>query len=491
MATVAMNSAISGLNAFQSAINYISDNVANSQTIGFKRIDSNFSSYVSASSARFFNPGGATNRPDFVNALQGTILQDASPTSIAIAGNGWLPVEDGATSAAGFTGNNLRQFTRRGDFTLDQNNYMVNGAGKYLFARSVPRPTTATPNPAPNQGALVPVQINTAQLPALATTNATYAANIPSNAVFGTTFNGGTITITDANGAAQPVSVTWYNRLTAGGNYPAVTGTAFGTNTAGGDPINAAATAGSQWRAILTVPTNSANGNESIALDFTFGNLTTTAGLLSSITYVGSTTTVANTLSAAVTATTGRVVLSYGPPALTTTPPPAAATAQTINLEFGAPNATVGQPSRVNQAGGTSHFGGTSISLSNISADGYSAGSFNGLSIDTNGNIFSTYSNGQRLRQYQMALGTFNNADGLVRQNGESFLDTPQAGFIGYQAALTGQAGGINPNALENSNTDIGQEFTKMIVAQRSYSANARIITTADEMLQEVVNLKR
>jgi flagellar hook protein FlgE len=482
MATVAMNSAISGLNAFQTAINYISDNVANSQTIGFKRIDANFSSYVSASSQRFFNPGGATARPDFVNSLQGTIIQDASPTSIAIAGAGWLPVEDGATNASGFSGNNIRQFTRRGDFALDQNSYMVNGAGKYLFARSVPRPTTAVPNPQPNQGALVPVQINTSQLPALATSNATYAANIPSNAVAGTVFNGGTITITDANGAAQPVSVTWYNRTTAGGTLPGVAAsTTTGTNAIA---ASAAATV-PQWRAVLTVPTSSPNNFESIALDFSFGTTTTTAGLLTGITVVG-TTAPGTQLAAAVTAGTGRVVLSYGAPSLTAPPP-----AQSINVEFGAPNATSGSASQLNVAGGTSQFGGTSISLSNILADGYSAGSYNGLSIDTNGNIYSTYSNGQRLRQYQLALGTFNNADGLVRQNGEAFLDSPAAGFIGYQAALTGQAGGVNPNALENSNTDIGQEFTKMIVAQRSYSANARMITTADEMLQEVVNLKR
>ncbi|MFM8801424.1 MAG: flagellar hook protein FlgE [Tagaea sp.] len=481
MATVAMNSAISGLNAFQTAINYISDNVANSQTIGFKRIDSNFSSYVSASSQRFFNPGGVTNRPDFVNSLQGTIIQNAAPTSIAIVGSGWLPVEDGATSAAGFTGNNIRQFTRRGDFELDQNGYMVNGAGKYLFARSVPRPTTTTPNPLPNQSALVPVQINTSQLPALATTNATYAANVPSNAPFGTTFNGGTITITDSNGTAQPVSVTWYNRASSGGVLPGVAaGTTTGTNAI------AASTAGTtpQWRAVLTVPTSSGNGNESIALDCTFGTTPGTAGLLTGITAAG-TTAPAGQFAGVVTAASGRVVLDYSAPSLALAP------VQTINLEFGAPNAIAGQPSQLSVAGGTTQFGGQTISLSNITADGYSAGSYNGLAIDTNGNIYSTYTNGQRLRQYQIALGTFNNADSMLRQTGEAFLDTPQAGFIGYQAALTGQAGGINPNALENSNTDIGQEFTKMIVAQRSYSANSRIITTADEMLQEVVNLKR
>jgi flagellar hook protein FlgE len=482
MATVAMNSAISGLNSFQTAINYISDNVANSQTAGFKRIDANFSSFVSTSSQRFFNPGGVTARPTFVNDLQGTIIQNASPTAIAIAGAGWLPVQDGTTTAGGFTGNNVTQYSRRGDFSLDQNSFMVNGAGKFLFARSVPRPTTAVPNPSPNQGPLVAVQINQSQLPALATTIAQYAANLPANASPGTTYNGGTITVTDANGASRPFSVTWYNRTTAGGVLPALAASAT-TGTAG-VAASAAATV-PQWRAVITAPTSSANGPESLVVDYTFGTTVgTNAGLLTGITVAG--TTNAATLSATNGGADGRLAISYSAPGL------AAAPVQTVNAEFGTPNTTSPTTaSTLGTPGGTSQFGGTSISISTISANGYSAGTYNGTGIDTSGNIYTTYTNGQRLTQYQIALGTFNNPKGLVRQNGEAFLDDPAAGFIGLNASQQGGAGGINPNSLENSNVDIGSEFTKMIVAQRSYSANARMITTADEMLQEVVNLKR
>ncbi len=481
MTTVAMNSAISGLNSFQTAINYVSDNVANSQTAGFKRIDANFSSFVSTSSLRFVNPGGVTARPTFINDLQGSIVQNASPTAIAIAGAGWLPVQDGTSTAGGLTGNSITQFTRRGDFTLDQNSFLVNGAGKFLFARSVPRPTTAVPNPTPNQGPLVPVQINQGQLPALATTLATYAANIPANAAVGTVYNGGTITVTDANGAAQPASVTWYNRTTAGGTLPGVAASAT-TGTA----AIAASAAGltPQWRAVITMPTSSVNGPESIALDFTFGTTVgTNAGLVTGIAVGGAT---GATLTALPTAGTGRVVLSYSAPGLAAVP------AQTVNLEFGTPNpASPTTASTLSTPGGTSQFGGTSISISTISANGYAAGTYNGAGVDSSGNVYTTYTNGQRLVQYQIALGTFNNARGLVRQNGEAFLDDPSAGFIGFNASQQGGAGGINPNSIENSNVDIGAEFTKMIVAQRSYSANAKIITTADEMLQEIVNLKR
>ena len=240
-----------------------------------------------------------------------------------------------------------------------------------------------------------------------------------------------------------------------------------------------------QWRAVITMPTSSANGPESIALDFDFGTTVgTNAGLLASITSSGSTN--AATFSAAITAGTGRAVFSYSAPGL------AAAPVQSINVEFGTPNAaSPTTASTVATPGGTSQFGGTSISISTISANGYAAGTYNGTGIDTSGNVYTTYTNGQRLIQYQIALGTFNNPKGLVRQNGEAFLDDPAAGFIGFNASQQGGAGGVNPNSIENSNVDIGAEFTKMIVAQRSYSANARMITTADEMLQEVVNLKR
>ena len=482
MATVAMDAAISGLISMQTAINYISDNVSNSQTTGFKRVDSNFSSYVSTSASRFFSPGGVTARPNFINDLQGSIVQDASATAVAITGAGWLPVQDGSTTAGGFTGNNITQFTRRGDFALDQNSFLVNGAGKFLFARSVPRPTTAVPNPSPSAGPLAPVQIDQSQLPALPTSRSIYAANLPANAAPGTVYNGGTITVTDANGAARAYSLTWYNRSTVGGTLPGVAASAS-TGTAA-IPASAAGTV-PQWRLVITAPNSSATGVESIAVDYSFGiTVGVDAGLLTGITNPQSTN--AATFSGTVNPANGRLAVSYSAPGLAAAPP------QNINIEFGAPNKAIPTvASALSQPGGLTQFGGTTISISTVTADGYAAGIYNGVGIDKNGNIFTTYSNGQRLVQYQIALATFNNAKGLVRQNGEAFLDDPAAGFIGFNATQTGGAGGINPNSLENSNVDIGTEFTKMIVAQRSYSANAKIITTADEMLQEVVNIKR
>ena len=479
MTTVAMNSAISGLNSFQTQLNYISDNVANSQSIGFKRIDANFSSYVSSSSERLFNSGGVTVRPSFINDKQGALVQSESNTSIAISGSGWMPVQEGTSSSSGLTGSNETLYTRRGDFALDENAFLKNGANKFLFARSVPAPTAAVPNPQPNQGTLVPVRINQAALPALQTATAFYAANLPSNAPAGTVYNGGTVTMTDATGAARAFSITWYNRDSTG-DLPAINAsTATGTATI---PAPGVATV-PQWRAVITAPTSSANGTESLVVDFTFGTqVGIDAGLPTGFTIQSTDNT---TLDATTTGTDGRLAIVYSAPGLTATP------TQTINLEFGAPNAVSTTASALTQSGGLTSFGGSSISLSRITADGYPSGSYNGVGIDSAGNVYSTYTNGQRRTQYQVALATFNNANGLVRTDGEAFRDDPAAGFIGLNQSLQGGTGSINPNSIENSNVDIGSEFTKMIVAQRSYSANARLITTADEMLQEVVNLKR
>lgn len=483
MTTVAMNSAISGLNSFQTQLNYISDNVANSQSIGYKRVDANFSSYVSNyhsnNSERLFNTGGVTVRAAFVNDKQGSLVQADSNTSIAISGAGWMPVQEGFSSSSGLTGNNETLYTRRGDFSLDENAFMRNGANKFLFARSVPAPTAAVPNPQPNQGALVPVQINQSALPAMQTGTANYAANLPSNAPAGTVYNGGTITMTDATGAARAFSVTWYNRDSTG-VLPGVAASAANGTTA--VPASAAGTV-PQWRAVITAPTRSVNGNESLVVDFSFGiTVGTNAGLPTGFA-IQSTNTA--TLNATTSGTDGRLAIVYGAPGL------AAAPTQPINLEFGAPNAVPTNPSALTQSGGLTSFGGSTISISRINADGYPSGNYNGVGIDSAGNVYATYSNGQRQTQYQIALATFNNANALVRTNGEAFRDDPAAGLIGLNQALQGGTGTISANSLENSNVDIGSEFTKMIVAQRSYSANARLITTADEMLQEAVNLKR
>ena len=122
--------------------------------------------------------------------------------------------------------------------------------------------------------------------------------------------------------------------------------------------------------------------------------------------------------------------------------------------------------------------------------NGNAAGTLSGLQIDNDGNVIATYSNGQSQEEFRLGLAQFSNLDGLNSIGNNLFAETAASGApaIGVSGS---SAGTIRSNSLEQSNVDIAEQFTNMITTQRIYQANSRTITTADEMLQEVVNLKR
>ncbi len=453
MSSSALNSALSALIANREAASAHANNVANVQTGGYKAIEARLSGYVAQGAT-----GGVIASPVLSAGVQGAILQSAGAASIALTGSGWLPVQDSAS------GNGETLYTRRGDFAPDADGFMRNGAGKVLYARAVG-----------GTGPLVPVQIDRASLPALPTANASYAANLPASAPPGSVVNGGTISITDAQGNAQSFTVTWYNRTAAGGTLPGVpAGAATGTAAI---PASAAGTV-PQWRAVLTAATGSANGTESLALDFAFG---TTAGVDAGLPV---SINVQSTDPASLSAATGggRVTLGYAAPGATAAP------LQSIAVEFGAPAPAAGAPSLLGAPGGLTAFGASGISIARISADGYSSAAFVGAGIDGGGQVYATYANGRQVAQYQLVLANFANANALSPLDGEAFRAGNEAGSAVLGAAGQGSLAG---NALENSNVDLGVEITRTLVAQRAYSASARLVATSDEMLQELMKLRR
>jgi flagellar hook protein FlgE len=122
---------------------------------------------------------------------------------------------------------------------------------------------------------------------------------------------------------------------------------------------------------------------------------------------------------------------------------------------------------------------------------GYSAGILNSISIDSEGRVIGYYTNGQSREDAVLAIASFNNPGGLNKSGNNLYQYSINAGLPIYGRAGTGGKGGIIPGALEMSNVDLAKEFTDMILAQRGFQANSRIITVTDEMLQELVNLKR
>ncbi len=458
MSTPALNSALSALIANREAAGAHANNVANAQTGGYKAVEARLTGYVAQGAT-----GGVVASPVLSGAVQGAILQSAGAASIAVTGSGWLPVQDGAS------GGGETLYTRRGDFAPDADGFMRNGAGKVLYARAVTFGTGV------GAGPLVPVRIDRASLAAQPTANANYAANLPASAPPGTVVDGGTISITDAQGNARSFAVTWYNRTTAGGTLPGVpAGASTGTTAI----APSAAGAVPQWRAVLTAATGSANGAESLALDFSFG---TTAGTDAGLPVgVNVQSTDPATLSAATSG--GRVTLGYAAPGASPAP------LQTIAVEFGAPASAAGSPSLLGAPGGLTAFGASAISISRISADGTPSAAFVGAGIDGDGQVHASYANGRRVAQYQLVLANFADANALSPLDGEAFRAGTQAG-----SAVLGPAGqgSLAGNALESSNVDLGVEITRTLVAQRAYSASARLVATSDQMLQELMKLRR
>lgn len=123
--------------------------------------------------------------------------------------------------------------------------------------------------------------------------------------------------------------------------------------------------------------------------------------------------------------------------------------------------------------------------------DGFAAGFLQSVSVDTNGVITGNYSNGQVLEKAKVALASFNNLAGLRKEGGNVFRETTASGAPVTGAAGTNGLGSISPNSLEQSNVDLGAEFVKLITTQRGFQANSKIITTVDEMLADLINIKR
>jgi flagellar hook protein FlgE len=123
--------------------------------------------------------------------------------------------------------------------------------------------------------------------------------------------------------------------------------------------------------------------------------------------------------------------------------------------------------------------------------NGYTAGTLVDFSIDRSGTISGSFSNGTNVVLAQIVLADFNNPSGLLRIGDNMYSPSGNSGgaVLGY--SLEGSQSTMTSGALEMSNVDLAQEFTSMIVTQRGFQANSRVITNSDEMLQEVVNLKR
>lgn len=449
----AINAAISGLQTQSYALENISGNIANSQTTGFKRLDTRFADLVASGGSDQTTQisGTAIASSRATNEVAGDIQRSDIDTFMAINGDGYFVVQSKLGEKDGrsiFSGDNV--YTRRGDFEFDEEGYLVNGAGYYLFGNSIDETTGNVSGSVPEL-----IQILNDFMPARQTSEIEYRGNLPTypltanadpgtvgselldptitagndildtdeTAFLQTSIAGEAITIYDVNGSPVNVQMRWAKTQNADASVPQDDG----------------------WGLYyLADPTaTGANARWTHVQDFTFAaNGAMTSPATSSIS-INNLTVNGNNV--------GNVLFSYGSTGLT---------------QYADPNGAA--------------------KVKTLAQDGYASGEQTGVSISGDGRIVASYNNGKTRDLYEIPIASFQ-ADGrLERLEGGAFAQTNDSGEPLYSA--TGKVVG---NALEASNTDIADEFSKLIITQQAYSANTRIVTSGDEMLQEALNMVR
>jgi flagellar hook protein FlgE len=169
-----------------------------------------------------------------------------------------------------------------------------------------------------------------------------------------------------------------------------------------------------------------------------------------------------------------------GASAFTFNPGNGAASAVTIALDSG----------EVGGVDGITQFASPTTTIAQ-NQDGYGMGNLNNIYIDENGTIMGSFTNDQNLTLAQIVLADFHNAQGLLKAGGNMYKVSANSGDAIYGLSQTDFGSSINSGVVEMSNVELSKEFADMIIAQRGFQASARVISTADQLLQEIVQLKR
>jgi flagellar hook protein FlgE len=597
----ALTTAVGGLQAQSFALQNISGNIANASTIGYKGIGTSFSDLIpDATSPNEQVAGGVIAASQQTITTLGTVSASTVATNMAINGNGFFDVMMPTSTVDNQpVFNGVTDYTQRGDFQVNANGNLVNGAGYYLMGVAVD-PTTG--NPVGSVPQVLQFQNNF--VPAEATSSIQYAVNLPTTPSTTAAATGaagsiqaagglspfdfannplvpGTVTFSNATasgtladnqqsapitGATTLVGTAGTNSLSgagfANGNTIVVNGktitfsssAATSTSSSGGTINLTTGTVQDILTAIdqisgTTMPSTIAGGvitlNSGTTSDL---SVTSSAagfaalGLTSPVTATRNSTTAVNgTVSASDNTTfvnesiSGGAVTAYnsaGTPvnvqlrwALTSNAggqdtwnlfyqsnPSASGAAPEwtnvgTNFTFNAtgaltspttgsisiPNLTVGGQSlgTVSVNFGTQGLtqyastGGTAT-INNLTQNGFAAGQLQSLAINNNGIVVGTFSNGQNIDLAAVTLSHFNGTNYLQALNGEAYAATQQSG-----AAIAGSSATIAGSSLEGSNTDIADQFTQLIVTQQAYSANTKVITTANDMIQDLLNVLR
>ena len=427
-----MYSGWSGLTASSTQLSVIGDNIANANTIGFKGSRAVFQEALAQSMM-----GGGLGTGTGLQAIQrilsqGALIQTGVPTDLALSGDGYFLLNG---KHNGVDGN---FYTRAGQFTVDKDGYLTNLEGLQVQGY-LADPTGAV------GGSINGLQVGDASSPPVASTQAIMQGNLDSNAaVPAAAFDPLALVPLDPNNPTDPAanynsmqSIQVYDSL---GNQHQVD--VYFRKTAAGAWEYFAVTDGANLQGgTAGTPTQIMDGTLTFDAN---GNLT------------------ANTQN----------TNTFNP--INATQP------QTLDFNFAANG---------NSQGLTQYAGASAMTFTSV--DGNAAGTLAGVQVDGSGIVTGTFTNGQTRTLAQLAIAKFEASDQLQRLAGNLYGETRLSGQANVGFAGTAGRGTVVADALEQSNVDLAEEFINMIGAQRAFQANSKTISTADQMLQELMTLKR
>jgi flagellar hook protein FlgE len=423
----ALFTGVSGLDTSGTAISVIGDNIANSNTPGFKSKRAEFGDLLAQSltSGGGFSQLGSGSTLTRVRPIysQGTFENTGRGTDLAIEGRGFFVVQ----SAQG------NFYTRNGIFNFDADGFLVNTQNQRVQGFSID-PATGT-----TTGVLGDIQIQTAVLPPGATTSAEISVNLDANSGLVGPFD-----------PADPAS-------TSNFNFPMSVYDSLGNQHSVNFYFSRSAT-GWDWYAALdptdtTTPPAAAGdqvvvqGSGSLSFDAQ-GFLQSTTGNSVTFEFAGG-----------------------------------AAASQSVVLDWGPTGSSVGSAT-----GRTTQFASPSA-VTSFTQDGFASGQIQNIVIDGEGFLTGQFSNGETVPLAQLALASFANVDGLVATGNSNLVETRVSGQALIGAPQTGNLGTIRASSIEQSNVDMATEFVKLIINQRAFQANTRTIATTNDLLANLVAL--
>lgn len=475
-----MFSSVSGLRAHQTRMDVIGNNIANVNTIGYKASRTTFAEIFAQTMSGAGSPDpntgrGGTNPVQIglglnVSAIdtmmgRGSLQRTDSPTDLSIEGEGFFIVRSGTEGTP--------MFTRAGNFTIDKLGNLVTAQGLNLLGWQKYEVDKDGNYIFDTQEEIKPLNLyedeynlNKRIIAAQATTQAVLAGNLDATRTPISGYDGGTDNLGDIGSINDDVDA---------------------AGAAGGDGIPDNGTANFDPHFIVPLTVFDALGNE-YKLNVSFWkNFVGSAGTppeTSTSWYYRVSDANGNNITGATGYirfdANGKIVT--GDPTFDVKP--------TIILEPGPAVGAADFEFELNFEKLSMFADDSSVKPTQV--DGYAPGTLTSFSIGGDGILTGVYSNGRQQPLGMVALAVFDNAAGLQKAGANLFLPTSNSGDFSraYRPGTEG-AGSLNPGTLEMSNVDLAQQFTEMIVTQRGFQANSRIMTTADEILQELANMKR